>query len=41
MKSTRLEEFTQDAGDIDIVDVAKPEPGPGQVCVRMLLTRRT
>ena len=38
MKSTHLRNFTQDAGDIEIIDVAKPEPGPGQVCVRMLLS---
>jgi NADPH:quinone reductase-like Zn-dependent oxidoreductase len=38
MKSTRLSNFTQDAGDIEIIDSAKPEPGPGQVCVRMLLS---
>jgi NADPH:quinone reductase-like Zn-dependent oxidoreductase len=24
--------------DIEIIDIAKPEPGPGQVCVRMLLS---
>lgn len=38
MKSTHLSNFTQDAGDIEIIDSAKPEPGPGQVCVRMLLS---
>ena len=38
MKSTYLRSFTQNAGDIEIVEVAKPEPGPGQVCVRMLLS---
>lgn len=38
MKSTHLNKFTQDAEDIEIVDIAKPEPGPGQVCVRMLLS---
>ena len=38
MKSTHLASFTEDAGDIEIVDVAKPEPGPGQVRVRMLLS---
>jgi NADPH2:quinone reductase len=38
MKSTHLRNFTQDAGNIEIIDVAKPEPGPGQVCVRMLLS---
>ena len=38
MKSTRLRNFTRNADDIEIVDVSKPEPGPGQVCVRMLLS---
>ena len=38
MKSTHLNSFTQDATDIEIIDVAKPEPGPGQVRVRMLLS---
>ena len=38
MKSTYLNGFTQDARDIEIIDVAKPEPGPGQVGVRMLLS---
>ena len=38
MKSTRLGSFTQNAGDIEVVDIARPEPGPGQVCVRMLLS---
>ena len=38
MKSTHLRKFTQDAGDIEIIDTAKPEPGPGQVCVRMVLS---
>ena len=38
MKSTHLPNFTQDAADIEIIDVAKPEPGPGQVCVRMQLS---
>ena len=38
MKSTHLREFTQNTGDIEIIDVAKPEPGPGQVCVRMSLS---
>jgi NADPH:quinone reductase-like Zn-dependent oxidoreductase len=38
MKSTQLRNFTQDARDIEIIDIAKPEPGPGQVCVRMLLS---
>ena len=38
MRSTHLKNFTEDANDIEIVDVAKPEPGPGQVCVRMLLS---
>ncbi|MBT8106621.1 MAG: zinc-dependent alcohol dehydrogenase family protein [Gammaproteobacteria bacterium] len=38
MKSTYLRKFTQEAGDIEIIDVVKPEPGPGQVCVRMLLS---
>jgi NADPH:quinone reductase-like Zn-dependent oxidoreductase len=38
MKSTYLRNFTQDAEDIEIIDIAKPEPGPGQVCVRMVLS---
>ena len=38
MKSTYLRNFTQDAEDIEIIDVAKPEPGPGEVCVRMLFS---
>jgi len=38
MKTTHLKDFTQDAREIDIIDTAKPEPGPGQVCVRMLLS---
>ena len=38
MKSTYLRNFTQDASDIEVIDVAKPEPGPGQVCVRVLLS---
>jgi len=38
MKSTHLSNFTQDAEDIEIIDVAKPQPGPGQVRVRMLLS---
>lgn len=38
MKSSHLEEFTQDARDIEIIDIAKPEPGPGQVRVRMMLS---
>ena len=38
MKSTYLRNFTQDAEDIEIIDAPKPEPGPGQVCVRMLLS---
>jgi len=38
MKSTNLKNFTQDARDIEIIDVPKPKPGAGQVCVRMLLS---
>lgn len=38
MKSTHLRTFTRDATDIEIIEVAKPEPEPGQVCVRMLLS---
>jgi NADPH:quinone reductase-like Zn-dependent oxidoreductase len=38
MKSTHLGSFTQDAQDIEIIDAAMPEPGPGQVRVRMLLS---
>lgn len=36
MKSARLHAFTDNVADIRIEDVAVPEPGPGQVRVRML-----
>ena len=36
MKSARVRAYTQDPGDIRIEDVPVPEPGPGQVRVRML-----
>ena len=38
MKSARLDAFAQDSTDIRIDDVPVPEPGPGQVLVRMLLS---
>jgi NADPH:quinone reductase-like Zn-dependent oxidoreductase len=38
MKSARIRAFTQDPADIRIEDVPTPEPGPGQVRVRMLLS---
>jgi NADPH:quinone reductase-like Zn-dependent oxidoreductase len=37
MKSARVHAFTQDPADIRIEDVRVPEPGPGQVRVRMLM----
>jgi NADPH:quinone reductase-like Zn-dependent oxidoreductase len=36
MKSAQLSAFTRDLNDIRIVDAVIPEPGPGQVRVRML-----
>lgn len=36
MKAARLQRFTQDPSAIRVEDVALPEPGPGQVRVRML-----
>lgn len=36
MKSAQLSAFTQDLNDIRIVDAEIPQPGPGQVRVRML-----
>jgi len=36
MKSARIEAFTQRPEDIRIVDVPIPEPGPGEVRVRMI-----
>jgi NADPH:quinone reductase-like Zn-dependent oxidoreductase len=36
MKSARLHAFTDNVADIRIEDLAIPEPGPGQVRVRML-----
>ncbi len=38
MKSARIDAFTQNTSDIRIEDVAIPEPGAGQVRVRMLLS---
>ncbi len=38
MKSAQLDAFSQDIGDIKIVDRPMPVPGPGQVRVRMLLS---
>ncbi len=38
MKSARLHAFTQNPADIQVEDVPLPEPGPGQVRVRMLLS---
>jgi NADPH:quinone reductase len=38
MKSARIRAYTQDPGDIRVEDVEVPEPGPGQVRVRMLLS---
>jgi NADPH:quinone reductase-like Zn-dependent oxidoreductase len=38
MKSAHIKSFTQDANDIEIVDIAKPEPGRSQVRVRMLMS---
>jgi NADPH:quinone reductase-like Zn-dependent oxidoreductase len=38
MKSARLGAFAQHGGDVRIDDVPVPEPGPGQVRVRMLLS---
>jgi NADPH:quinone reductase-like Zn-dependent oxidoreductase len=38
MKSARIRAFTQDPQDIRIEDVPVPEPGRGQVRVRMLLS---
>jgi len=38
MKSARVHAFTDDPGDIRIEDVPVPEPGAGEVRVRMLLS---
>ena len=38
MKSARLGAFTQNVGEIAVSDVPVPEPGPGEVRVRMLLS---
>ena len=38
MKSVQVEQFTQNFDNVKVVDVKKPEPGPGQVRVRMLLS---
>ena len=38
MKSARLGAFTQNVGEIALSDVPVPEPGPGEVRVRMLLS---
>lgn len=37
MKSVQIDQFTENFADIQLREVAKPEPGPGQVRVRMLL----
>lgn len=38
MRSVQLRAFTDDPADLRVVDAAVPEPGPGQVRVRMLLS---
>lgn len=38
MKSARLNSFTQNVDDIQIVDAPIPTPGPGQVRVKMLMS---
>ncbi len=38
MKSAQLKSFTQNIDDIHVVEAAVPDPGPGQVRVRMLLS---
>lgn len=38
MKSARVHAFTQDSAEIRVEDIALPEPGPGQVRVRMLFS---
>ena len=38
MKSARLDAFTQDVNDIRVVDADIPQPGPGEVRVRMLFS---
>jgi len=38
MKSARVNQFTDNPDDIHIEDVSHPEPGPGQVRVRMLMS---
>jgi NADPH:quinone reductase-like Zn-dependent oxidoreductase len=38
MKSARIHAFTQQPADIRVEDVPMPEPGPGQVRVRMLMS---
>ena len=35
MKSAGIESFSDDAGTVEVRDVAAPTPGPGQVRVRM------
>ncbi len=37
MKSARIQAFTQDPGDVRLEEVPVPEPGRGQVRVRMLM----
>ena len=38
MKSARLHAFTQDSSEIRVEDIPLPEPGPGQIRVRMLFS---
>ncbi len=38
MKSVQVEQITQNFDDVKIADAKKPEPGPGQVRLRMLLS---
>jgi NADPH2:quinone reductase len=38
MKSAQLGAFTQNVGEIAVSDVPVPEPGPGEIRVRMLLS---
>jgi NADPH2:quinone reductase len=36
MKAVQLQQFTNDLSQLQLLDVAKPVPGPGQVLVKML-----
>jgi len=38
MKAIQVKEFTSDASKLELVDVARPVPGPGQVLVKMLFS---